>query len=213
MRTLLSRLSLMGLAGLMLVSVHAGPAAAKSAHHGAPERDLELRQSMRKLWEDHVTWTRLVIVSTVAGLPDLGPTTERLLRNQDDLGNAIKPFYGDAAGDRLSALLRDHILGAAEVLAAAKGGDGSRLEKAKSAWYANGDDIAGFLAGANPNWPLADMRTMMRTHLDLTLQEAVDQLQGRYAESVADYDRVHEEILHMSDMLSDGLARQFPGRL
>lgn len=212
MRTAIARLAPAGLAVLLLFAV-ALPVAAQPLRHGAPGREAELRQDLRKLWEDHVTWTRLVIVSSVAGLPDLGPTTQRLLRNQDDIGNAIRPFYGDAAADRLAGLLRAHILGAAEVLAAAKAGDASRLESAKSAWYRNGEEIAAFLAGANPHWPLADMRAMMRTHLDLTLQEAVDQLQGRYAESVADYDRVHQEILEMSDMLSDGLVRQFPGRI
>ena len=102
-------------------------------------------------------------------------------------------------------------MGAAEVLAAAKAGDTARLEAAKQAWYANGEEIASFLSGANPKfWPLADMRSMMRQHLDLTLAEAVDQLQGRHAESVADYDKVHDEILAMSDMLAEGIVEQFP---
>src|SRR5581483_5278054 len=69
----------------------------------------QLRAALRKLWEDHITWTRLFIVSAAAGLPDLDPTTQRLLQNQADLGNAIKPYYGDAAGDQLAALLRDHL--------------------------------------------------------------------------------------------------------
>ncbi len=181
----------------------AGPGPGTPASAPAPA----LRQDMRKLWEDHVTWTRLVIVSMVAGLPDLDATTQRLLQNQADIGAAIKPYFGDAAGDRLTALLRTHILGAAEILTAAKANDTARLETAKKAWYANADDIAGFLSSANPaSWPLADLRSMMREHLDLTLTEAVDQLQGRYAQSVADYDKVHAEILHMADALSAGLT-------
>src|SRR5262245_26920757 len=200
-------------AGLMLVAVQSPSLQAQTHMRGAPGREIVLRQNMRKLWEDHVTWTRLVIVSTLSGLPDQAPTTERLLRNQTDIGNAIKPFYGDAAGEQLTALLRAHILGAAEILAAAKAGNTARLESAKQAWYVNGDDIARFLSNANPgNWPFSEMSKMMRSHLDLTLQEAVNQLQGRYAESVADYDGVHDEILGMSDMLSEGLIRQFPGK-
>lgn len=168
-----------------------------------------LREGMRRLWEDHVLWTRLAIVSTAANLPDLEATTQRLLQNQADIGNAVKPYYGEAAGEKLTALLRAHILGAAELLAAAKANDPGRLDAAKQAWSANGDEIAAFLSGANPeHWPLADMQAMMRGHLDLTLAEAVDQLQGRYAQSVADYDRVKDEILHMSDMLSDGIVKQ-----
>jgi len=200
---------------LLALALAAGPAPAAPAHRRAPDpaREATFRDAMRKLWEDHVTWTRLVIVSTAAGLPDLDATTQRLLKNQDDIGGAVAAFYGEAAGRKLTGLLRAHITGAAAVLGAAKAGDAAKLATAKKDWYANGDAIAAFLSGANPAaWPPADMRSMMKTHLDLTLGEAVDQLQGRYARSVEDYDKVHDEILAMSDMLADGIVRQFPAK-
>jgi hypothetical protein len=172
--------------------------------------------TMRKLWEDHITWTRLFIVSaaTEAGnLPDIGPTTDRLLANQTDIGNAIKPFYGTDAGNQLIALLRVHILTAADLVAAAKAGDNVAVADAVARWYANADQIATFLHNANPrNWPLDHMKAMMKSHLDLTLDEAVARLQGRYADDVAAYDRVHAEILEMADMLSDGIIAQFPSK-
>jgi len=204
--------ALAALAGAMLLIAPAIAAPAHGhPHNGSPEADL--RMAMRSLWEDHVTWTRLVIVSTAADLPDRDATTARLLQNQQAIGDAVKPYYGAAAGDRLATLLREHIVGAANLLAAAKSGDAARVDQAKQAWYANGDEIASFLAGANPRgWPLDDMRSMMRTHLDLTLAEAVNQLQGNYAESVADYDRARAEILEMAGMLADGIIQHFPSR-
>jgi hypothetical protein len=170
-----------------------------------------LHDAMRELWEDHIVWTRMVIVSVVHDLPDVTQAVDRLLANQDQIGDAIKPFYGDAAGEQLSALLREHIAGAADLLAAAKSGDADALDAATEAWYANGDEIAAFLAAANPRqWPVAEMEAMMRDHLDLTLAEAVARLQGRYAEDIAAYDQIHAQILHMADMLSDGIIAQFP---
>ena len=167
--------------------------------------------AMRKLWEDHITFTRLFIVSTFGDLPDQGATAERLLQNQEDIGDAIKPFYGDAAGEQLTALLRDHILIAAEILQAAKNEDTAALEDAVARWYANADDIAEFLNSANPkNWPLEEMKAMMREHLDLTLEEATGQLNGDYAGSIATYEQVHLQALDMADMLSDGIIKQFP---
>jgi hypothetical protein len=168
---------------------------------------------MRKLWEDHITWTRLFIVSFAADLPDLQATTDRLLQNQTDIGDAIAPFYGRAAGDRLTELLRTHILTAADLLTAAKNGDTAAFDDAKAAWYRNANQIARFLHRANPaNWSREDLVTMMRRHLDLTLAEAADRLAGNFARNIADYDRVHTEILHMADMLSSGIEAQFPGR-
>jgi hypothetical protein len=166
---------------------------------------------MRKLWEDHVTWTRLYIVSAVAGLPDTKPTAERLLRNQTDIGDAIKPFYGDAAGERLTALLKPHILIAAELVGAAKAGDDKRVQDASARWYANADEMADYLSGANPaNWPRQTLRSEMRHHLDLTLQEAQARLKGDWAADIAAYDTVHEHILGMADVLSTGIIKQFP---
>jgi hypothetical protein len=167
--------------------------------------------AMRKLWEDHITWTRVFIISAAGDLPDKATATDRLLQNQVDMGNAIKPYYGDAAGNKLTALLKEHITTAAEVVAAAKANDSAKLADANKRWFANADQIADFLSGANPkNWPQAEMRSMMRDHLDLTTKEVVARLHGDWAGDVAAYDAVHQQILHMADGLSMGIINQFP---
>jgi len=169
--------------------------------------------AMRKLWEDHITWTRLVIIGVFEDSPGLNSSVQRLLQNQVDIGDAVKPFYGDEAGDQLTALLTDHILIAAEILQAAKSGNTAALEDAIKRWYTNADDIAVFLNAANPSqWPLEEMKAMMREHLDLTLEEAVAYLQGDYEASVAAYDEVHVQALEMADMLSMGIIKQFPNK-
>jgi hypothetical protein len=201
---------------LLGAAVLAGSAGAPAS--GAPRAAVTAKQqtfhdAMRKLWEDHITWTRLAIVSFAAGLPDLQATEDRLLANQTDIGNAIKPYYGRKAGNELTKLLREHILGAVALLQAAKSGDSAAIKTAGDAWYANGREIADFLHGANKrHWPRAGMREMMKAHLDQTLKEATDRLQGRFAADIRDYQAVHRHILEMADMLSDGIIRQFPGR-
>jgi len=174
-------------------------------------REAAFQDAMRKLWEDHITWTRLFIVSTAGGLPDNSATTARLLQNQVDIGNAVKPYYGDAAGNQLAALLRDHILIAADLVKAAKANNTAGVSDANARWVANADQIAAFLGKANPkNWPEADMRNMMHDHLSLTTEEATDRIKGNYSADIADYDKVHEQILKMADMLSVGIVNQFP---
>jgi hypothetical protein len=144
-------------------------------------------------------------------LPDASFAAERLLQNQTDIGNAIKPFYGDAAGEQLTALLREHILIAAEIVTAAKAGDTAALNDALARWYVNADDIAAFLNAANPGfWPLAEMQAMMREHLDLTAQELTARLAGDWAADIAAYDQIHVQALAMADMLSTGIIGQFP---
>ena len=176
-------------------------------------KQLAFHDGMRKLWEQHVTWTRLAIVSFAGNLPDLPFTEQRLLANQTDIGNAIKPLYGRVAGDHLTKLLKAHITGAVAILEAAKTGDTARLAHAKAAWYTNANQISDFLSAANPhNWPDATMRAMMKTHLNQTLNEAVDQLTGHYRAGIREYDAIEHHILDMADTLSSGIVKQFPSR-
>jgi hypothetical protein len=180
---------------------------AHGKHHGRHAK-LIVHDSMRQLWEEHVLWTRLFIVSDTFNSADLQATTDRLLRNQDDIGNAFKPFFGSSAGTQLTALLRQHILQAAGIITDAKAGDAQALQRDEAAWYANANQIADFLHSLNPRaWPDADLRAMMKDHLDLTLTEAVDQLHGDYSKSVADFDAVEAEILQMADTLSNGITK------
>lgn len=114
-----------------------------------------------------------ILIAKIADLPELPQATARLLQNQIDIGAAIEPFYGSAAGDQLAGLLHDHITGAAAFVTAAKAGNATEVAAAKTAWYANADAIAAFLAGANPNWPLADLEAHMHAHLDETLVSTI----------------------------------------
>jgi hypothetical protein len=204
-------------------AVAAGTSKGEAAHnHGSghqhaaralTQKQVALRENMRRLWEDHITWTRLAIISLTTDSPDMEATVGRLLKNQTDIGNAVNPFYGKKAGNELTSQLRRHILIAAEVIAAAKAGDSAKLADAQARWARNGDDIAAVLASVNLRyWKLGRMKAELRMHLKLTTDEAVARLQGNWNADVAAYEKVHTHMLHFSDVLSDGLMKQFPRR-
>ena len=205
-------------AAIALVAV-GGPAAfaggddRRNGKGSVSKRELALRNDMRMLWEDHITWTRLAIISLTTSAPDTQATVGRLLENQDDIGDAIKPFYGDAAGEELSGLLREHILIAADLIAAAMAGDQTAVATHQARWRDNADQIAAFLNSANPRaWKLREMKEMLYEHLDLTTAEVVARLQGDWAADVAAYDAIHVQALEMADELSTGIVKQFPRR-
>jgi hypothetical protein len=176
-------------------------------------KELVFRGEMRRLWEDHITWTRLAVISLISGSPDTDATVARLLRNQADIGNAVKPFYGKAAGNALTRELRGHILIAADLIAAAKAGDQAKLAEAQARWERNADDIAALLNRANPrHWSRTELRAMLGEHLRLTTAEVVARLGGDWQTDVAAYDQVHRHALGMADTLAIGLVKQFPRR-
>ena len=194
----------------MAADAHGASPAAASTQRSIPATDFAAE--MRRLWEDHILWTRQFIVSAVADLPDKDLAAQRLLRNQEDIGNAVKPFYGPGAGDRLTGLLKSHITVAADLVGAAKQGNQDAVKSRSAAWYANADSISTFLASANPNWRAADLKATMREHLDLTLKEATARLQKDWQADIAAYDRIHHHILGMADVLSSGIVKQFPDK-
>ncbi len=174
--------------------------------------EVSLRSALRKLWEEHIVYTRTFIISALAGLPDADSTAQRLLRNQDDLGAAVKPFYGEEAGAKLASLLREHILIAAEIVKSAKAGDADGVAKGQADWHANAEDIAAFLSGANPNWQKGTLSEMLDMHLGYTTTEVVSRLKGDWAADIQAYDAGHEHMLKFADLLADGIVKQFPAR-
>jgi hypothetical protein len=169
-----------------------------------------VRIALRKLWSDHVIWTRQYIVAAVDETPDAEAAAGRLLRNQDDIGAAIVPFYGAAAGQALTSLLRNHILIAVDLVAAAKSGDDAAFAKQDARWSENIAEIARFLSRANPHWPEADVLDLLSLHLKLTKDEAVARLTKDWAADVQAFDDIFTEIMVLADALHDGLAAQFP---
>lgn len=174
--------------------------------------ELDLNNSMRMLWEQHVTWTRLTIISMAFGLPDVDLVTQRLLRNPSDFAAALEPFYGRETAAKFAQLLTEHLVIAAQLVAAAKRGDTAAAADAERRWYANADQIAAFLASINPHWSQAEWQTMLYQHLSLTKSEAVDILTGDYAAGIAVYDEIEKQALMMADVMTAGIVRQFPRR-
>ena len=166
-------------------------AASIQAGSAQPGAKADLRLAMRKLWEDHITYTRHYIISAVADLPDADSVAKRLLQNQDDIGNAIKPYYDDAAGEKLAALPKDHITIATEVVKAAKTGNTTALDAAQKKWT---------------------LETMLQKHFDLTSGGVVARLKRDWAADIKAYDDGHAHMLMFADALTDGIAKQYPAK-
>ncbi len=176
------------------------------------QAEFDLKTGMRKLWTDHTVWTRMYIISSLNDSPDATNAATRLLQNQEDIGNAIKPVYGEAAGDNLTAKLKDHILIAVDIIDDVKAKNTTKQAADEARWTANADDIATFLASANPNWPEATLKDLMHMHLATTKDELVARYTQNYSADVIAYDTVYNHILVMSDALSDGILEQYPDK-
>ncbi|MBI5346953.1 MAG: glycosyltransferase [Chlamydiae bacterium] len=176
------------------------------------KKESDLNLAMRKLWMEHVIWTRGYIVASVADSQDANAAAQRLLKNQEDIGNAVIPYYGNDGAKELTRLLKEHIMIAVEVINAAKANDNTALDIAQKKWHDNSYQLAAFLNKANPAWKLEDLKTMLHEHLTLTTNEVVDRIQKKYDDDVQNFDKVEDQALKMADVLSSGIAKQFPDK-
>jgi hypothetical protein len=196
---------------LLTLGLPAPRASAHATQHG-PESSaaVALKQDMRRLWTDHVVWTRAYVVAAVADQPDAQAAAGRLMKNQEDIGAAVAGIYGKPAGDQLTKLLKEHIAIAVDIIKFAKAGDKASQQQASAKWTKNGEDIAAFLSKANPNWPRPVLVEMMNKHLATTTDEVVARLTKNWEADVRAYDAVYAHILTMADALSAGIIKQFP---
>jgi hypothetical protein len=174
------------------------------------EAGITLMEDLRMLWEQHVVWTRLAIISLVFGLPDGNLVLDRLLQNPMDFEMALIPLYGRDIAAEFSDLLTNHLVIASELVIAAKAGDSNSVRNFEQQWYTNADEIAKFLAVVNPYWDEATWREMLYQHLSLTEQEAVNMLQGNYRRSIQLFDEIEKQALEMADFMATGIILQFP---
>lgn len=169
-----------------------------------------LTRAMERLWTDHVIWTRQYVIAAVDDRPEVETAAARLLKNQEDIGEAIIPFYGAEAGARLTDLLKQHILIAVDLVAAAKSGSDSDFATHDQRWTQNAAEIASFLGAANSYWPEKVVVDLLSLHLSLTKDEAVARLQKDYVKDAEIFDQILTEILTLADALSEGIVKQFP---
>lgn len=211
MRHTLLRAPVALLAGALIGCTSTGRTVTVESHGTvATPNAVGLKQAMRTLWSDHVVWTRQYIVAAAAGDASAHAASVRLLKNQEDIGGAVVPYYGAAAGAQLTDLLKQHILIAVGLVTAAKAGDNAKQTAADAKWTANAADLAKFLSDANPNWPRQTLLDMLNEHLALTKQEAVARLQSKWDEDVTTFDKIYAQAMMMADALSDGIIKQFP---
>ncbi|WP_235560990.1 LysM peptidoglycan-binding domain-containing protein [Bacillus sp. FJAT-28004] len=171
---------------------------------------VELNQTFRTLWEQHVAWTRMLIISIAEELPDLALVTERLLRNPTDMAAVFRHYYGDAVASQFDSLMREHLVLAAQLVKAAKAGNNQAAAEAEKKWYANADEIAGFLNSINPNWPKSVLQNMLYEHLRMTKDEAVFRLSKKYKSDIEAFDQIEKQALEMADAFTAGIVAQFP---
>ena len=171
---------------------------------------IELINSMRLVWSQHVYWTRMLMISIIEKLNDQEEVTNRLLQNPSDIAGIFDTYYQPDITRTIEQLLTEHLQIGAELITVLRDGNMEEADILDQQWYANADQIADALGNSNPYYDAEELRNMLYTHLELTKQEVAMRIAGDYQADITAFDEVEQEVLSMADYLSYGLMEQFP---
>ena len=171
---------------------------------------VQLIKQMNLVWEQHIMWTRMLLISIAEDLKDLEATQARLLRNPKDIADVFRRFYGIAVANKIQQLLTEHLVIGKDLIVALKNKNQEEATKLNTKWYQNADEMAEAFSSINPFYLREEIRNMLYEHLRLTTNEVNYRLQGNYVEDINSYDMVQKEILKMSQFFVNGIVKQFP---
>lgn len=172
--------------------------------------EVQLLKQMNLVWEQHIMWTRMLLISIAENLKDLNATQTRLLENPKDIADVFRRYYGNAVANKIQQLLTEHLVIGKDLIVALKNKNKEQAEKLNARWYQNADEMAEAFSSINPFYPREEIRKMLYEHLRLTTSEVNNRLKGNYKEDISDYDMIQKEILKMSQFFVAGIVNQFP---
>lgn len=171
----------------------------------------DFRAEMRKLWEDHITWMRSYLHDRTTNAPSLQATTERLMKNQRDLGESVRDFFDEQSSETVTNFLLTHITIMGNLAQDLKKKDLSTFASDRQKLFQNANQLAEFLNKLNPeNWPLEVVTFFLQDHLTLLLRWLESHVNADWTTSIEVYEKLHEEILQISDAYAYGIAKKFP---
>lgn len=169
-------------------------------------RQICLFGRIRRLWSQHVYWTRFFIISTVSELGDLQAATKHLLQISKDFAQLLCPFFGGKAAGRFDKLFTEHLMIGGDLVNAAKNGQTDQANTLRAKWYENADEIAEFLSSLNRCWNEKMWKEMLYSHLKMTEKEAALRLEKNYTADINNFDAIENEAMKMADHMFCGIA-------
>jgi hypothetical protein len=189
------------------------PIKAKKAIVNCNPKAVEMRLALRDLWTGHIFWVRNVVVTTKYGDAAAAKVAEgQVVDNARSIANAVIPYYGQEAADKLFGLLAGHYGAVKEYMNAAFEDKKEEQKTTVGKLEKNVDDMATFLSGANPNWPKSALISALATHVVHHVTQ-IDSINAKlYASEAQIWAVMKDHTNGLADVLAEGIVKQFPMR-
>jgi hypothetical protein len=196
---------------LLLMSAAPSFAHEKNMAMKESPKAVQLREGLRDLWGGHIFWVRNVALATRMGDADAAKVAEEnAVKNARSIADAVVPFYGKAAADKLFGLLAGHYGAIKEYMTATYAADQAVKDKALEKVKSNARDIAALLSSANPNWPKETLVSLLYAHGGHHVAQIEAFAVKDYAAEAQAWDAMKSHMNMIADALGAGIVKQFP---
>lgn len=173
---------------------------------------MNLINTLRKLWMELVMWRRAYLISFSSNLGDLDTVGKRLYQAPTDIGNVLSIFFGEMPARLIESLIREQILLWMEILYAEKTGNRELIDQNTKRLYENVDQMAAYLASINPYWDEQTWKRALHDYYEATLLEMIAQLSGKYQDAITLHESMENQALAIADYMAYGINRYYTGQ-
>ncbi len=201
------------LAAVTLLAVpYSSFAKGKEAAVKLTPKTAELKLALRDLWVGHIFWVRNVVLTTkMADAAAAKVEEQQVVQNARDIANAIVPYYGKEAGDKLFNLLAGHYGAIKDCMNASFAGNKEAMNAGVQKMNKNAEEIATFLSSANPNnWPKAAILAALAAHGGFHMAQ-IEAINAKdFSSEAKTWEAMKNQVYVIADTLADGIVKQFP---
>ncbi len=167
------------------------------------EKELELNQYMRKLLGENTIWMRNYTISYMANHTDMKDVTQRLMKNQAEIGKAFGLWFGKEKGNAIGDLMSKNLISFGDIL---KG----MMDKNKNESIIS-EKLVDYLVKINPKWSKTDLGHNFKKYNEMFINSATARYRKKHNEEIEAFDKAHNYAMHdLADYITKGIVDEFP---
>lgn len=161
--------------------------------------------SMRKLWNDHIVWTRQYMISEMNNLPDKEAVLTRLRANARSISEEMSELHPSVDEQTMVSMLDSTVLFVTKLIFETNvGGTRTGAYETKEVLMKLMDRMALYLNSVNEGWKLPEMKMLLQGYLNETHNEILARKNQIWDADIAAYDRLNNHVLKIADAFASG---------
>ena len=173
------------------------------------QKQITLLSNLRRVWAQHVWWSRLYILSIVYDLPYQDLIFNRTLRNSSDFFRFLERFYTPKQLKPIETLFEEYNKTKSTYLYNKVAGNSYAASIYRKRWYEIADQLADLMYQLNPFLPPSRSKPLIYSLIEGTDSQVENMLIGQTEKEIMFFDMIELEAYEFADFIATGMMSHF----